>query len=134
MKNKFAGKSNLRHLASFLSRSVRVDATAGVFKAVAQESIDGQLQFHGLKELFMSDHYDIQSVDTIEDKCTVHTFKSYTKLDAVGNEDFFCRFEYNFYRSVSVNVKCHTILMTSWFNVRAAVTGKSGSSHFSHGR
>nr|ADD09609.1 zinc-mediated transcriptional activator [Trifolium repens] len=60
-----------------------------------EESIGGRRQFHGSKEVFLSDHFDVQSADTIEAKCTVHSFKSYTKLDAVGNEDFFCRFEYN---------------------------------------
>ncbi|KAF7126531.1 hypothetical protein RHSIM_Rhsim11G0073500 [Rhododendron simsii] len=60
-----------------------------------EESIGGQRQFHGSKEFFLSDHYDVQSADTIEGKCTVHTFKGYTKLDAVGNDDFFCRFEFN---------------------------------------
>ncbi|KAL0422799.1 UNVERIFIED_CONTAM: Chromatin remodeling protein EBS [Sesamum latifolium] len=60
-----------------------------------EESIGGRRQFHGSKEVFLSDHFDIQSADTIEGKCTVHSFKSYTKLDAVGNDDFFCRFEYN---------------------------------------
>ncbi|KAH9656928.1 Chromatin remodeling protein SHL [Citrus sinensis] len=60
-----------------------------------EESIGGRRQFHGSKEVFLSDHHDIQSADTIEGKCTVHSFKSYTKLDAVGNDDFFCRFEYN---------------------------------------
>lgn len=60
-----------------------------------EESIGGRRQFHGTKEVFLSDHHDVQSADTIEGKCTVHTFKSYTKLDAVGNDDFFCRFEYN---------------------------------------
>lgn len=60
-----------------------------------EESIGGRRQFHGSKELFLSDHYDVQSADTIEGKCTVHSFKGYTKLDAVGNDDFFCRFEYN---------------------------------------
>ncbi|KAG6651711.1 hypothetical protein CIPAW_06G131800 [Carya illinoinensis] len=60
-----------------------------------EESIGGRRQFHGSKEVFLSDHYDAQSADTIEAKCTVHSFKSYTKLDAVGNDDFFCRFEYN---------------------------------------
>lgn len=60
-----------------------------------EESIGGRRQFHGSKEVFLSDHYDFQSADTIEGKCTVHSFKSYTKLDAVGNDDFFCRFEYN---------------------------------------
>jgi hypothetical protein len=44
--------------------------------------------------LFLSDHYDIQSADTIEGKCTVHTFKNYTKLESVGTDDYFCRFEY----------------------------------------
>lgn len=60
-----------------------------------EESIGGRRQFHGSKEVFLSDHFDVQSADTIEGKCTVHSFKSYTKLDAVGNDDFFCRFEYN---------------------------------------
>ncbi|KAK6121464.1 hypothetical protein DH2020_044794 [Rehmannia glutinosa] len=60
-----------------------------------EESIGGRRQFHGSKEVFLSDHFDIQSADTVEGKCTVHSFKSYTKLDAVGNDDFFCRFEYN---------------------------------------
>nr|XP_043624729.1 chromatin remodeling protein EBS-like [Erigeron canadensis] len=60
-----------------------------------EESIGGRRPFHGTKELFLSDHHDVQSADTIEGKCVVHTFKSYTKLDAVGNDDFFCRFDYN---------------------------------------
>ncbi|OVA08708.1 Bromo adjacent homology (BAH) domain [Macleaya cordata] len=60
-----------------------------------EESLGGRRQFHGVKEVFLSDHFDVQSADTIEGKCTVHSFKSYTKLDAVGNDDFFCRFEYN---------------------------------------
>ncbi|XP_061362885.1 chromatin remodeling protein SHL [Gastrolobium bilobum] len=60
-----------------------------------EESIGGRRQFHGSKEVFLSDHFDLQGADTIEGKCTVHSFKSYTKLDAVGNDDFFCRFEYN---------------------------------------
>ncbi|KAK6159504.1 hypothetical protein DH2020_006818 [Rehmannia glutinosa] len=60
-----------------------------------EESIGGRRQFHGSKEVFLSDHFDFQSADTIEGKCKVHSFKSYSKLDAVGNEDYFCRFEYN---------------------------------------
>ncbi|KAG0590625.1 hypothetical protein KC19_1G114700 [Ceratodon purpureus] len=59
-----------------------------------EESMGGRRQFHGSKELFLSDHYDIQSADTIEGKCIVHTFKNYTKLESVGAEDYFCRFEY----------------------------------------
>ncbi|KAJ7534674.1 hypothetical protein O6H91_13G104900 [Diphasiastrum complanatum] len=59
-----------------------------------EESLGGRRQFHGAKELFLSDHYDIQSADTMEGKCTVHTFKNYTKLESVGADDYFCRFEY----------------------------------------
>ncbi|CAM6109893.1 unnamed protein product [Calypogeia fissa] len=59
-----------------------------------EESMGGRRQFHGQKELFLSDHYDIQSADTIEGKCIVHSFKAYTKLDSVGTDDYFCRFEY----------------------------------------
>ncbi|CAL5012555.1 unnamed protein product [Urochloa decumbens] len=59
-----------------------------------EESKGGRRQFHGAKELFLSDHFDLQSAHTIEGKCLVHSFKNYTKLDNVGPEDFFCRFEY----------------------------------------
>ncbi|GER48225.1 PHD finger family protein / bromo-adjacenthomology (BAH) domain-containing protein [Striga asiatica] len=59
-----------------------------------EESIGGRRQFHGAKELFLSDHFDVQSAHTIEGKCIVHTFKNYTKLENVGSEDYFCRFEY----------------------------------------
>ncbi|KAK6123920.1 hypothetical protein DH2020_042339 [Rehmannia glutinosa] len=59
-----------------------------------EESVGGRRQFHGAKELFLSDHYDIQSAHTIEGKCTVHTFKNYTRLGNVKPEDYYCRFEY----------------------------------------
>jgi hypothetical protein len=59
-----------------------------------EESMSGRKQFHGQKEVFLSDHYDIQSADTIEGKCIVHSFKNYTKLESVGADDYFCRFEY----------------------------------------
>lgn len=59
-----------------------------------EESIGGRRPFHGSKEVFLSDHYDVQSADTIEGKCNVHSFRSYTKLDSVNAEDYFCRFEY----------------------------------------
>ncbi|KAL7236927.1 hypothetical protein ACSBR1_020089 [Camellia fascicularis] len=36
----------------------------------------------------------VQSAHMIEGKCIVHTFKNYTKLENVGAEDYFCRFEY----------------------------------------
>ncbi|KAL3596104.1 hypothetical protein D5086_007741 [Populus alba] len=59
-----------------------------------EESLGGRRQFHGAKELFLSDHYDVQSAHTIEGKCIVHSFKNYTKLENVGAEDYYCRFEY----------------------------------------
>ncbi|KAI3879100.1 hypothetical protein MKX03_018048 [Papaver bracteatum] len=87
---------------SYIAKIERIEADArGHVKVQVrwyyrpEESLGGRRPFHGVKEVFLSDHLDLQSADTIEGKCTVHTFKSYTKLDAVGNEDFFCRFEYN---------------------------------------
>ncbi|KAK3017716.1 hypothetical protein RJ639_003072, partial [Escallonia herrerae] len=59
-----------------------------------EESMGGRRQFHGAKELFLSDHYDVQSAHTIEGKCIVHSFKNYTKLENVAPEDYYCRFEY----------------------------------------
>ncbi|GAB2234871.1 hypothetical protein Droror1_Dr00004140 [Drosera rotundifolia] len=59
-----------------------------------EESVGGRRQFHGSKDLFLSDHYDVQSAHTIEGKCTVHSFKNYTKLKNVEPDDYFCRFEY----------------------------------------
>ncbi|KAG6406252.1 hypothetical protein SASPL_133851 [Salvia splendens] len=58
------------------------------------ESIWGRRRFHGVKELFLSDHFDVQSAHTIEGKCIVHNFKNYTKLENAGTEDYFCRFGY----------------------------------------
>ncbi|KAG8364640.1 hypothetical protein BUALT_Bualt18G0018400 [Buddleja alternifolia] len=59
-----------------------------------EESVGGRRQFHGAKELFLSNHYDFQSTHTIKGICTVHTFKNYTKLEHVGPKDYYCHFEY----------------------------------------
>lgn len=59
-----------------------------------EESVGGRREFHGSKELFLSDHYDECSPEAVESKCIVHTFKEYTKLENVGVEDYFSRFEY----------------------------------------
>ncbi|KAL2897915.1 Chromatin remodeling protein EBS [Bienertia sinuspersici] len=59
-----------------------------------EESIGERRQFHGAIELFLSDHHDVQSAHTIEGKCTTHSFKNYTKIENVGTDDYFCRFEY----------------------------------------
>ncbi|KAG4938421.1 hypothetical protein JHK82_044213 [Glycine max] len=48
----------------------------------------GANSFHDSKEVFLSYHFNLQSADTIEARCTLHSFKSYTKLDAVENDDF----------------------------------------------
>ncbi|KAE9617015.1 putative BAH domain-containing protein [Lupinus albus] len=53
-----------------------------------------RMLFHGEKELFLSDRYDVQSAHTIEGKCIVHSFKNFTKLGNVAAEDYFCRFDY----------------------------------------
>ncbi|XP_024385626.1 chromatin remodeling protein EBS isoform X1 [Physcomitrium patens] len=60
-----------------------------------EESAGGRRQFHGSKELFLSDHYDVCSPEAVENKCTIHTFKDYTRLEDVGTDDYFCRFDYN---------------------------------------
>ncbi|ANM66963.1 Bromo-adjacent homology (BAH) domain-containing protein [Arabidopsis thaliana] len=59
-----------------------------------EESHGGRRQLHGAKELFLSDHFDVQSAHTIEGKCIVHTFKNYTRLENVGVEDYYCIFDY----------------------------------------
>ncbi|KDO78364.1 hypothetical protein CISIN_1g030413mg [Citrus sinensis] len=96
-----------------------------------EESLGGRRQFHGAKELFLSDHYDVQSAHTIEGKCIVHSFKNYTKLENVGAEDYYCRFEYKaasggFTQTellCTANVRCLITRMISWYNVRGARTG-----------
>lgn len=59
-----------------------------------EDTIPGRKQFHAKKEIFLSDHDDTQNADTILDKCWIHDYKSYSSLDAVGRNDFLCRFEY----------------------------------------
>lgn len=60
-----------------------------------EEASCGRKQFHGAKELFLSNHYDTQSAYTIERKCIVHSFKDYTKLNDVGVDDYYSRYKYN---------------------------------------
>ncbi|CAH9081623.1 unnamed protein product [Cuscuta epithymum] len=60
-----------------------------------EDSWGGRREFHGAKELFLSDCYDLQCANAIEGKCTVHTFKAYVnKLPNVGPKDFYYRFVY----------------------------------------
>eukprot|EP00897_Mesotaenium_endlicherianum_P001126 jgi/Mesen1/11013/ME000098S10411 len=60
-----------------------------------EESSGGRRSFHGDKEVFLSDHLDKCSADSVEKKCTVHTLENYVKLKSVTPSDFFRRFEYN---------------------------------------
>lgn len=92
-----SGKSE----APYVARVQRFEGDAeGNVKAIViwyyrpEETIAGRKQFHGKKELFLSNDVDTQSADTILDKCIVHTYKRYTSLEDVGPEDYFCRFEY----------------------------------------
>ncbi|KAL2632029.1 hypothetical protein R1flu_016715 [Riccia fluitans] len=59
-----------------------------------EETISRRQTFHGAQEICLSDHYDTQDADCIQDKCKVHTFKEYCKLKEVDSNDFFWRFEY----------------------------------------
>ncbi|XP_019426111.1 PREDICTED: chromatin remodeling protein EBS-like [Lupinus angustifolius] len=60
-----------------------------------EESFAGRRQFHGARELFLSDQYSVQSVDNIQGKCNVHSLKNYTELRNVNAWDYFSRFCYN---------------------------------------
>nr|GMC78660.1 chromatin remodeling protein EBS-like [Ipomoea batatas]GMC83699.1 chromatin remodeling protein EBS-like [Ipomoea batatas]GMC87900.1 chromatin remodeling protein EBS-like [Ipomoea batatas] len=60
-----------------------------------EETKRGRQRFHGIRELMLSDHYDVQSAETIERKVTVHTFKEYTELKFISPTDLYWRFEYN---------------------------------------
>ncbi|PWA47399.1 bromo adjacent homology (BAH) domain, Zinc finger, RING/FYVE/PHD-type [Artemisia annua] len=60
----------------------------------SEEASTGRLTFHGMKELFLSNHIATESADTIDDKCIVHTYKKYANIEDVGPEDYFCRCEY----------------------------------------
>ncbi|XP_059294700.1 chromatin remodeling protein EBS-like [Lycium ferocissimum] len=59
-----------------------------------EETKSGRRQFHGAREVFLSDHYDEQSVDVINGKCRIHTLDEYLSLESVRPEDYYCRFEY----------------------------------------
>ncbi|CAN6559639.1 unnamed protein product [Malus baccata var. baccata] len=88
----------------------RIEKIEGESRGGMKVRIGGRRQFHGAKELFLSDHYDVQSAHAIEGKCTMHFFKNYTKLENVGAEDYYCRFEYKAckmpYNSDDLMVQC----------------------------
>ncbi|GAQ78729.1 PHD finger family protein [Klebsormidium nitens] len=58
------------------------------------EAKGGRRAFHGKAELFLSDHYDEVWAEAIMGKCRVHGFKKYIQMEDLGEDDFYCRFEY----------------------------------------
>lgn len=59
-----------------------------------EETVGGRHTFYGNKELLLTDHLDTVTPWGIFDKINVHSFLNYTKLETVGEHDYFCRFEY----------------------------------------
>ena len=60
-----------------------------------EDTVHKRKRFLGKKELFESNHLDVQSAETVIGKCIVHSFDDYTKLDPVRDEDYFSRFKYD---------------------------------------
>ena len=62
--------------------------------------------YHGKKELFLSNQFDTQSLDCILGKCTVHTFKEYMELEGRRSDSaYYSRFEYDAYSKKLIDVK-----------------------------
>ncbi|KAJ0764614.1 putative BAH domain-containing protein [Helianthus annuus] len=72
-----------------------------------EETEQGTKSFHGIKEVFLSNHYDMQSIHTIQGKYVVYSLENYMNLKCVGVDDYFCRFKYNYVK------KCHVDLSTT---------------------
>ncbi|KAJ0718989.1 putative BAH domain-containing protein [Helianthus annuus] len=69
-----------------------------------EETEQGTKSFHGIKEVFLSNHYDVQSIHTIQGKYVVYSLENYMNLKRVGVDDYFCRFEYNYVKKCHVDV------------------------------
>ncbi|GJX34749.1 bromo adjacent homology domain, zinc finger, RING/FYVE/PHD-type containing protein, partial [Tanacetum coccineum] len=62
-----------------------------------EDTVAGRKPFHGSRELFLTDHYDSQEACTIEGKCIVHSFTTYTGHSpdyVVTPNDYFSCSEY----------------------------------------
>eukprot|EP00798_Chlamydomonas_sp_ICE-L_P021538 gene21538-28530_t len=59
-----------------------------------EEAVGGRKEFHGAKELFISDHLDRCNVAAVIGKCRVLPLKKYESLAAILENDFFVRFTY----------------------------------------
>lgn len=100
----------------YVGRIVSVAVRDGVARARLcwyyrpQETNGGRKRFHGVKELFASDHYDWVSVNTIDARCNVWSIAEYQALEAVTEYDFYARFMYlssrSEFRPATVAVFC----------------------------
>ncbi|CAM8910903.1 unnamed protein product [Rhodiola kirilowii] len=59
-----------------------------------EDTFQGRRLFHGLKELFCSDHSEEIFAECIDGKCNVHSFDDYQQLELVRDVDYFTRFNY----------------------------------------
>uniref|UniRef100_A0A7N0VE87 PHD-type domain-containing protein n=1 Tax=Kalanchoe fedtschenkoi TaxID=63787 RepID=A0A7N0VE87_KALFE len=59
-----------------------------------EDTIQGRRFFHGLRELFLSDHSEDHYVECINGKCNVRALDEYQELDLVMDDDYFWRFQY----------------------------------------
>lgn len=60
-----------------------------------EDAQGGRKSFHGEREVFLSNHYTTLSVDTIEGRCVVHSFRKYIKLESLDDSEYFCRYKYD---------------------------------------
>ncbi|KAJ0764613.1 putative BAH domain-containing protein [Helianthus annuus] len=75
-----------------------------------EETEQGMKSVHGIKEVFLSNHYDVQSIHTIQGKYVVYSLENYMNLKSVGVDDYFCRFEYNYVKKMSCRCFCCRVL------------------------
>ena len=94
----------------------------------------GRKRFHGVKELFASDHYDWVSVNTIDGKCRVYSMREYQRLEAVSEDDFYAAllvqelargFDPRRCRCFAC-VRNRTIRIGSWWSAHGAMIGFTG--------
>eukprot|EP00271_Cylindrocystis_brebissonii_P020465 TRINITY_DN6794_c0_g1_i2.p1 TRINITY_DN6794_c0_g1~~TRINITY_DN6794_c0_g1_i2.p1 ORF type:complete len:341 (+),score=32.91 TRINITY_DN6794_c0_g1_i2:69-1091(+) len=60
-----------------------------------EDIIGGPKSYHAEKELLLSNEYVLCDRATVEGPCRVLTLDAYSKLKVVGDDDYFCRFEYD---------------------------------------
>lgn len=59
-----------------------------------EEAVGGRKSFHGVDEVFESDHHDKAHVQTIMGKCNVYSIREYEELAVREENDFYSRFTY----------------------------------------